>query len=190
MLKIQTDKAKQIIKEIPTEVKRFVIKGALLLIGWCLLYGLVLKPYDLVDPVLTKYTGKATMGLMQFIYHNEQPAAVYAPHAVFIYLQNKEVLSIWDPCNALDLYVLFIGFILCVPMGVKKTTTYLLIGLTSIFVLNVLRCLALVSLFYHHFGYTDIAHHYVFQLIVYAAIFILWERYFRSLKSRYEVSKS
>jgi exosortase family protein XrtF len=182
-------KIKQTTAEIPTEVKHFVIKGALILLGWCLLYGLLLKPYNLVDPTLTKYTGKATVWLMQNFYHGQQTTAVYNIHAVVIYINNRQVLSIWDPCNALDLYVLFSGFMLCVPMGVKKTTAYILVGIISIFILNILRCLALVYLFYNHFGYTDIAHHYFFQLIVYAAIFLIWERYFKSFKGNNEAAK-
>jgi len=183
------DKIRQTAKAIPPEVKHFVLKGTVLLVGWCLLYGLILKPYDLIDPALTQFTGKATVWLIRCIYQEQHPDAIYTARSVVIFLQNKQVLSIWDPCNGLDLYVLFTGFILCVPMRINKMIMYILIGVISIFVLNVLRCVSLASLFYHHFGYTDIAHHYFFQLIVYAAIFFIWERYFRSLKNRYEISE-
>jgi len=189
VLQILIAKIRQISTEIPPEVKRFIVKGAMLLAGWSLLYGFLIKPYDLIDPELTRYTGATTVWFMQYLYQGQHLSVIYTTHAALLSIDNKEVLYICDPCNALDLYVLFTGFILCVPMGTKKMISYILIGMSGIFLLNVIRCLALIYLYYHHFGYTDIAHHYFFQLIVYAAIFILWERYFRSVKVSHETAQ-
>jgi len=189
VLKILNDKIRQGARQIPPEAKRFVIMGAVLLICWCLLYGLLIKPYKLIDPVLTKYTGQTTISLMKWIYTARQPAVIYTPEAALFTIDKKEVLSLGDGCNGLELYVLFTGFIICIPMGVKKMAKYILIGLVSIFILNVARCLALIYLYDHHSGYTGIAHHYFFQLIVYAAIFFVWERYFRSLQIGHEISE-
>lgn len=173
-------------KQIPAEVKKFVLKGSLLLLGWCLLYGLVLKPYRLADEPLTKLTGQAVFKCAQYLYANQQQNIRYTNQGVLISTNNHSVVLIADACNGLDLYVMFAGFILCVPMGAKKMIKYIVLGITGIFVLNVLRCLALMWLYDHRSVYIDIAHHYVFQLIVYAAIFLIWERYFRSLKVSYE----
>jgi len=189
VLKTLTAKIKQISTEIPPGVKRFIIRGAILFAGWILLYNFLIGPYGLIDPLLTRCTGASTIWSMQYLYPGQHINVVYNARAALLSINNKEVLYICDPCNGLDLYVMFTGFIVCVPMGAKKMATYILIGLSSIFVLNVIRCVALAYLYYSHSGYTDIAHHYFFQLIVYAAIFILWERYFRSLKVSHETAQ-
>jgi exosortase/archaeosortase family protein len=175
--------------KIPTEVKNFVVKGCLILVGWCLLYGLVFKHYHLLDPQLTSFTGETIIRILHFLYSNQHPGIIYTDLGAKISLNDREVLYLGDACNGLDLYVLFTGFIMCVPMDVKKMTRYVVVGILCIFVLNIVRCLALIYLYDHQSSYTDIAHHYIFQLIVYAAIFMVWERYFRSVKISHETTQ-
>ena len=96
-------------------------------------------------------------------------------------INGRKVVGIADPCNALELYILFIGFLICVPTTTKRFILFSLGGIAVIFVLNILRCAGMIWVNIHRNEVFDFAHHYLFKLIVYAAIFGGWVWYSKYL---------
>jgi len=99
--------------------------------------------------------------------HEKQPVAV-------IYYQRENALSVADACNALELFVLYAGFIICFPSSTKRKIVFTIGGILFIFLINVLRCAGLTWIFTFHPQYGDFSHHFLFTFIVYACIFLLW----------------
>ena len=83
-------------------------------------------------------------------------------------------MGVADPCNALELYVLYIGFLFAFPASLKRVLLFSVIGILVIYMVNIIRLAALASMNMHRVSAVDMAHHYVFKMIVYALIFGLW----------------
>jgi len=162
-------------KTVPITVRIFLLKALICLTCWQLLYQLVLKPHRLLDKETTYITAKTTCGILSLIY--SKCLVRVKPLVEIITVNDKPTIRILDGCNALDLFVLHISFLICMPGSKNRKLAFALIGILCIFILNVLRCCGLAWL---HFNYPNLvvfAHHYLFTIIVYAFIFLMLIRY-------------
>lgn len=92
----------------------------------------------------------------------------------YLYLGNQAMVFIGTACNGFLLYVLFGCFILLSEGIWWKKLAFVSIGITAIFVLNVIRVIALLYLLTINPTLFEINHHYVFSFIVYGFIFLMW----------------
>lgn len=167
---------------LPTDVKLFLTRAFIIFICWKLLYHLVLFPIRTPDRQLTNLTAMSSA----FLYRSllDEPSVIFKeeygeidfPKAA-LYINNKRAIGIADPCNALELFVLYIGFIFCLPTTIKRQVTFIIFGIIGIFIANSFRCLGLAWLNFHHYSIADFAHHYLFKMIIYAMIFYAWMIY-------------
>lgn len=177
-------------RSIPRPVIMFLLKGLLIFVLWKSLYLLVLKPERILDAPLTRKVGYTTTAFLNLfaVKHSysaadaieniqEEDGKFTAYHEVKIYQDGTEALSIGDPCNALEVMILYVGFIVCFPSTSKRKWLFAMGGLVSIFVVNILRCAALVQAAIYYKPYMDFLHHFAFTFIVYALIFLLWYRF-------------
>jgi exosortase/archaeosortase family protein len=67
------------------------------------------------------------------------------------------------------------------PATIKRKVVYLIGGVFIIHIVNLLRCVGLSALLMHWDRYFDLAHHYIFKIMVYSTIFVLWVRYSNNL---------
>jgi exosortase/archaeosortase family protein len=179
------------LRQIPGPVKSFLVKAAILFVGWKVVYLVFLLPGRVLDKPLTTGVGKSTAATLAFF----NPAADYnaAPgiHPIVAGREGTEpvmmirsgdtvLLNIADACNGLEVLALYAGLILCLPASPKRKLAYILGGMVGIEVLNVIRCAGLVLVYLHEPEYLNFSHHYLFTLVVYAFIFWLWYLYSRN----------
>ncbi len=182
------------VKEIPSGVKLFAKRAMVLFCTWLLIYYPILQPMRLPDKWLTAITANATTVLLNNVLSGGfkvrgNSASVFSGKnkgSAEIQKNNSTVISIADSCNALKLYVIYIGFIVCMPFGFKRMTAFALGGVLAIYLLNISRCFALAWLWLNQPGWVDFAHHYVFTLLVYSCIFALWVWYGRNKRISHE----
>ncbi|RYZ78609.1 MAG: hypothetical protein EOO68_40130 [Moraxellaceae bacterium] len=161
--------------KLPKPVRTFVLRGLFIFICWKLLYDGFLQQRGIPDRWLTGLTGDFAAGIISKFY---KPAnAVLGAEKAYLYIDGKIIVAIADGCNGLELLVTFLGFLFCLPTNPKRFWQFALPGITGIFVLNIIRCIAIAWLNINHRSWVDIAHHYIFQLMVYAFIFFCWARY-------------
>lgn len=165
---------KKIYRELPLNLRRFLIRGAVLFIAWTLLYNLLLKPQEVPDRQLTHVIVLATSKVLTWFY-----PLVEVKNDSVIYINGRDVIQIAPACNGLELLVLYIGFLLCIPTGKKRFWAFTLSGIIIVTILNIIRCVALAAMFYHKHAMADFAHHYLFKLAIYGVIFYLWVLYSR-----------
>lgn len=176
-------------KGIPRPILFFIGKALLLFIAWKLLYLSYLQPKRILDDPLTSTVGVLTTGALNLfpgagIYTvRKVPDTASADmggtvtRAMQIYRNGEKTLKVADPCNGLELMVLYAGFIICFPGVLRRKAGFLLAGWVLILLLNILRCLLLVLIFVYYRKYLDFSHHFVFTFIVYMVIFWLWYRF-------------
>jgi exosortase/archaeosortase family protein len=173
-------------KQIPVQVKLFLLKAAILFAIWKLLYLLVLLPNRTLDEPLTYSIAANTAGTLNLFSEGQLYSVKseinqtvldglpFSEKVVNIYLRDQKVLMVADVCNGLELMVLYAGFIICIPAGIYRKTVFIVGGIVSIFMVNVLRCAALVMIYLHHPQFVYFSHHYFFTFITYGFIFWLW----------------
>jgi exosortase/archaeosortase family protein len=173
-------------QQIPMEVKRFLGKAFFILIVWQLLYGFYLYPNRVLDDALTHFTGYATEQVLllvyggapfktEFLLGNVIQEGIYAQiGSSLVSLGEQPLISIADSCNGLGMYALFIGFLVAFPGTLGLKLRFGTLGLMALIAVNVGRCVALASLQIHYPTFTVFAHHYIFNVLTYAAVFGLW----------------
>lgn len=163
--------AKKTYYDLPVNLRRFLVRATILFVFWELLYNLLLKPIGIPDTQLTHFVVIYTHKILTLFYSN----VTY--NGASIYINGKLAIIIAAACNALELLVLYVGFLLCIPTNAKRFWAFTIGGIALVVVLNIMRCVALAVLFYNNHPIADFAHHYLFTTFIYGVIFFLWTRY-------------
>lgn len=102
-------------------------------------------------------------------------------------LNGDYVSRIIEGCNSVSIIILFLAFIIAFSGSFIKTFLFGLLGSILIYIVNVLRIIAL-SILYHQFPeYQTILHDLLFPAVIYGLVFILWitwVKFFSNLKSK------
>lgn len=157
-------------------VKIFLIRAILLFLGWTLLFHYYLVPHTQVNEWLTRssvygtHTGLELLGYesnIEFIEGSTNGAGL-------ILINSEPSVLIANPCNGLELFALFAGFLIVFPGPWKPKLFYNAIGVLMLFLLNIVRQTAL-ALNYYHFRFSfDFNHKYTYAIFVYLCVFLLW----------------
>lgn len=173
-------------QKIPTAVRRFLGRALVLLIGWQLVYMLYLQPNRLFDAFLTRLTGVATEKVLQLLYAGRTFHTTHLNQTVYlegtisqtgsawVWMGEHPLISIADGCNGLNMYAMFLGFVIAYPAGMVLKLAFGTLGLTTLIGVNVARCVGLAILQIYYPDFTVFAHHYIFNVLTYAAVFGLW----------------
>jgi exosortase/archaeosortase family protein len=93
---------------------------------------------------------------------------------VGITIGGERIIGIAAPCNALEIYVLYLAFLICFPAGNRRRLIFAAIGVPTIYWINVVRCALMAWINIGHRNWFEISHHYVFTTLVYLIVFGLW----------------
>jgi exosortase family protein XrtF len=181
---ISTNYLKKYWNETPAAVRSFLLKALVCFLIWKIAYHVYIKPHRLLDVPLTTQTATNTQKSLSLLYpqKNFSNSLVSTTDnsdffGISIFANGKKVITILDPCNALELYILYVLFIICLPSNWKRMVLFSVLGIICIYLLNILRCTVLGMLNINKSLYVDFAHHYLFTMVVYIAIFAGWALY-------------
>jgi exosortase family protein XrtF len=165
--------------KIPPLLRSFLFRAIVIFVVWQLAYNFVLAPTRIPDKYLTNVTAFTTEKLLSLFYKD---VGVFYPtdikkKAATILIDGHRIISIADPCNGLDIYVLYISFLFCFPGEGKRRLKFIVLGCAYIFVLNTIRCCLILWLNINHRGWVEISHHYVFTTALYLLVFHVWVLY-------------
>jgi len=156
---------------IPTGLKQFAIKAAILFVLWRVLYEFWLGPSAYLDSCLIELVLAGSKLMLQPFYDNLQSTGYN------ILFDGKVSITIAAACNGLELMVLYAGFLFCLPIEWKKLIKFITLGFSLIILLNMIRCAALAAMFHNNYVFADFMHHYLFKVAIYAVTFFLWTKY-------------
>ena len=185
-------------RKIPEPVRLFLAKALLIAALWNLVYILFLSRY--LDQYLTIHVGQSTAAVLNRYSGIQGFSSVYGNYSKIsregllvtqpgsqIVLNQDKVMNIANSCNALQLMVLYIGFIICIPAKLARKLYYIPIGVFCIDIANITRTTALAILKVKYAVYFDFAHHYIFTMVVYSAIILMWLIFTRKSRLRYAI---
>jgi len=198
-VKAKMKKLNSLKSEIPLPIRLFLGKALLVFVVWQIIYLGFFKYSKELDHPLTTHVAKAST----FILNNLTPMSGFSTSRVDtswinegeylfeeasqIHHNNKLVLFIADSCNGLELIVLYIGFIICMPSKFYRKILYIVIGVVLLDIINIFRCVGLIYLREYLQAYFQFAHKYLFKITVYAATFLIWRFYARKINLKNEI---
>lgn len=181
------------LKKIPLPIRLFLGKALLLFIIWKIIYTGFLYDSKYLDHPLTTHVAVAStyvlnnLGSMDgFSSKRENTSFTYESgksiHEIStIYHYDEKVLYIANACNGLEVMILYIGFIICMPSSFWRKVLYIILGVIILDLINILRCVGLIYLQEYFHAYFEFAHHYLFKAIVYTATLLIWMFYSRKI---------
>jgi exosortase family protein XrtF len=150
---------------------RFLIVATLLYLAWFFGYEQWLAKDGRLDMLLCDQITAAAVWVLQALGF---AASVSPIRDSLLLMHNSPAVVVGPPCNGLVLYMLFGGFVAAFPGPWQRKLWYIPVGCVVIWVLNVLRVVAL-ALNHEYFPQSlNFNHHYTFTFVVYAFIFGLW----------------
>jgi exosortase family protein XrtF len=179
---------KEQISEIPKPIRKFALNCLLIFIIWQSIYIIFLEPKRIIDKPLTELVGNLTKKGLDLIYPNKNftSKTIYnnvitdievSSELYTVFMGNQKLIGIADGCNGLNLYILFIGFIIAFPNSLKRKLSFGIYGFLLVFGVNVLRCIGLGMVQIHYPHFMIYAHHYIFKIITYGVVFLLWAQF-------------
>jgi exosortase/archaeosortase family protein len=91
---------------------------------------------------------------------------------------NLSVVRIGDACNGRNLVVLYLSFLLAIPIGeFENKMVFAIIGVVFILLMNILRIYGLFQVALIAPEFFQFLHKYLFQTFIYIDMFILWRGY-------------
>lgn len=178
-------------------------RAAALFFGWKFLYITVLIPNQVPDAWLVKQLGNGTATGLNILYNTHEYKTVnttrprvygrdtvMATFSMVVKGSSRRILGIFQACNGLELMVLYSGFILCFSGGWIRKIIYIISGVLGLYLINVLRCVMLSYIVMEYPKHFEIAHKYIFNLVVYLFTFMLWVFYVSRLHLNYGKSSS
>lgn len=153
---------------------KFLVTAGVLLLGWNLLYELYLHPYTLIDRYVVDNLIFFSSILLEGLGYDLMPAPPAAQQIRTIGIDGTTGVWIGDPCNGIELFALFLIFMLAYPGPVRKKLWYIPMGLIIIHFVNILRISALTIIVDIDPSWLEFNHNYTFYIIVYSAVFALW----------------
>lgn len=149
-------------------LKGFGIKAGITFLVWMILYYGFIIPDGRLNHFLTQQViNGTTFGLSVLGYETKGVDDM-------VFIDGQPVVLVADACNGLELFALYVGFLLCFPGKWKYKAFFIPIGVGLIFVINVIREIVL-ALNYKFFQETfDFNHKYTYVLVVYLFVFVLW----------------
>lgn len=92
-----------------------------------------------------------------------------------LFLNGRPSVCVGTGCSGLDMFVVYIVFLLIVNNGAwKRLVWFLPLGLLLIIAMNIVRIVSLAFIYNFAPKYMEFNHKYTFVLLVYGAIFSLW----------------
>lgn len=151
-----------------TLLRGFAIKAVITFVVWMVLYYGLIIPDGRLNAWLTSTVIKGTtVGLSILGYDTRGEGDL-------VYIDDQPVVLVADACNGLELFALYVGFLLCFPGPIKYKAIFVPIGIGLIYIINVIREITL-ALNYKFFQETfDFNHKYTYVFVVYLFVFAIW----------------
>jgi exosortase/archaeosortase family protein len=134
---------------------------------WMLLNG---EQTDFTQAFATVYL-KVMGFLLSFLAFD--PVIDYPTRSLWLEGSTHSIYIAYD-CLGVNLYFIFLIFILAYPGSIKNRIRFILSGFLIIFILNSMRMSALAWIVSKWPEKMDFYHHFVFQGVIFAAIFAMW----------------
>ena len=154
------------------QIAFFLIKALVLYAIWFVSYDFFISPSGKIDHWLNNRVASDAATMLSIA--GMSGSTALGDEQVIVKINNIGMVGVGNPCNGLELFVLFAGFIICFPGNLKSKIWFIPLGIIGIYLINALRAAILAVIQLKAPENLDFNHHYTFTIIVYSFIFALW----------------
>lgn len=138
------------------------------------IYGLFISTYGTApDPVTEWVTNQAAIVLNIFGWDVSTLSHAVQPTTSLRYA-GKNIVAIYEGCNGVNIYIIFIAFLVAIGPFSGKLVWFSLLGAVIIHISNVFRIVLLFQVTIQMPKYVYFVHKYLFTAIIYGVVFLLW----------------
>jgi exosortase family protein XrtF len=139
-----------------------------------LLYGWWVTAYEPAPDPITVAAAQHATAFLDIAGYDVSHAAHPTRPAERMFLKGHSILSVYEGCNGVNVWIIFTGFILAFTGIHKRALIFWGVGTVILYLVNQLRLLLLffISLWYPHNLY--FFHKYFFTAGIYAVVFAMW----------------
>lgn len=138
---------------------------------------------DYPDPITAQISYQTKYFLNILGYQTETINSPAHP-SVILFINEFKIYRIIEGCNAVSVMILFTSFIISFAQGLRKTFLFILIGVSFIYVVNLIRLVLLALIYVSFEEHAHFAHEIIFPTIIYGAVIILWLYWIKNIKSQ------
>ncbi len=139
-----------------------------------LLYGLYVNSYVPEPDPVTIFVSEQTSQVLSWFGEENKTLVQGHKTGVLIYNNDRSVLSVYEGCNGLNVFIIFVGFLLAYGRPKKALLWFIPLGLILIHLFNLARIALLYNVTLYYPDYTYFTHKYLFTAIIYGAVFLIW----------------
>ena len=126
-----------------------------------------------VDGITTRLS-EQVVGLLHYYESDVTSIPLESEPAMSVVFKGERICRIIEGCNAVSVMILFAAFVFAFSSGFKKTSLFILIGVTLIYLLNITRIVILIPALFYYPEYEELLHDVIFPLFIYGVVFLLW----------------
>jgi len=151
----------------------YLLRFITLYIIFSLFYAYYLKSYNNQPDIFTLFVAESVQKIYEIlgIHSSIEPLNT---SGLKLIINGKYVARIVEGCSAMSIIILFVVFILSFGKLKSKNYMFILSGILSIFVFNILRIAFLGYVLYAFPEYQDFLHRVLFPALIYGWIVLLW----------------
>jgi exosortase family protein XrtF len=150
--------------------------GALYLVLSLLYYAYLQVEYTALnypDPVTAMVSKQANSGMQLLGYDSKIYNSPDTP-SVLLYIDDNIIYRVIEGCNAISVMLLFAAFVIAFAKAWKKTVLFLLFGIVTLYLVNLLRLIGLGVIYQELADYREISHNIIFPAVIYGYVILLW----------------
>ncbi len=133
------------------------------------------------DPVTAMVSSQTNYGMQLLGYDSKIYNAPGHP-SVMLYVDNEILFVVIEGCNAISVMLLFTAFVIAFAKAWKETVLFLLFGIVTIYIVNLLRIIGLGVIFRELTEYKEVSHDIIFPAVIYGYVILLWIYWIRKPK--------
>jgi len=153
---------------------RFFIVSILLFLSWLLIYEYWLHPKGDLDRAVISNIVYFSSNILKSIGYNVLQEYPFDENFRTVIIDGVHGVWIGDPCNGIELFALFIGFVIAYPGRLINKLLFIPVGVVLIHIVNIIRVIALCMIDFYNSELLDFNHTYTFTITVYSFVFLLW----------------
>ncbi len=139
-----------------------------------IIYGFYISGYGHTPDSMTVLAAKQTAWILAELGY--PAAAISSASGPTVSLQSGEeiVLIVYEGCNGINVFIVFIAFLIAFGGSKKNLLWFLPLGLLALHFSNLARIALLYWTALNYQPYFYYVHKYIFTAILYAVVFVLW----------------
>ena len=108
---------------------------------------------------------------------------------VFLNRESNAVLNIYEGCNGVNVFIVFVAFLLAFSGQTKTKVAFIAIGCFLINLSNIIRIALLYFVSLHYQTYFYFIHKYIFTIVLYAIVVIMWMAFVKRVSPNAKTEK-